>query len=637
MSRPPRPTSNRNANQIITDLKLDKYKSFFEFYKTKYKADKFIENFSVLDKMRINMIKDKFSRFDNIAKKDFFALAESNPFILASILSHPSTTNEEINKLLYSPVMNKEIALMVAKRMDLDKTNVKLTCQILTEPTIINHYAEKYFNSEYDGRFFCDEIHEMYLNTREDVEKMHYYPLLYCSNEKAIRAFIDKYDLNESEITAISNNVNISPSLRNKVFDLGAEFEEMYNKTVHMKNIITTAAIDTVFNLSINNEEEEAIQESAYGELRSYILNRDLTEEMELTIAGKVIDLINKEADTKDDIELLRLLYAYTENSKVLETYDNIGVYNFELAYTVALNSHSPQKLTDTIASQFIYKLNSKEFTKQAENDVVGTLEAMIQDKELSINKLKDIFKMGYLGTIELMSTSKHTPSEMLQYITNDKDKTSVALYKEIADIHLHLRENNINTDIASAIVCHIQNPEYFNECLYPKETYKKIKETFDIYISSDAILKRDLKEIVEKIYKGSMRYENIKDSGLFNILKDDKSIAHCRYYIEPDITALDTSRITPEEISKRLLLLHKHDLFDRYTNEISNKIIDDFYNDVYSSKSIRGQMIQLYEIIDVYNDIYTNFKQGLDIAKKEIEKESFEENVDKNIEDIQK
>ena len=47
--------------------------------------------------------------------------------------------------------------------------------------------------------------------------------------------------------------------------------------------------------------------------------------------------------------------------------------------------------------------------------------------------------------------------------------------------------------------------------------------------------------------------------------------------------------------------------------------------------------MIQLYEIIDVYNDIYTNFKQGLDITKKEIEKESFKENVDKNIEDIQK
>lgn len=101
MSIPPRPNSNRNTNQIMMDLKLNKYKSLLEYYKTKYKVKPLMEKFSNLDRIRIQDIANNFEHFNNEQKRDFFELAETNPYVLCAILCHYKTTNSEINRLLY--------------------------------------------------------------------------------------------------------------------------------------------------------------------------------------------------------------------------------------------------------------------------------------------------------------------------------------------------------------------------------------------------------------------------------------------------------------------------------------------------------------------------------------------------------
>lgn len=645
MQRPERPTTNRNFNQQIKDLKFDKYKSLLELYKTRHKSSALIENFSNLDKMRINTINDNFSSLDKDAKKEFFDLAETNRFVLATIANHPATTNDEINKLLYLPSMTVEIVTLIAQRPDLDKRNCQAICDILG-PTIHDLYIDRWFHSFSRENPFCEGINGLFLKSQESCKEMGYFPLIFSTDKKAIQEYCNSYELSEEEITMICNNKYIDSNFKNKIFDMGANFGEIYYKTEHMKNTVSQSAYDTVYNFEANDNIEKEIQENARKELLNQVMQKDITEFMEEKIAEKIVSLINAKECKFDDKEILRFLYMDTKCQKTLESYLKIKRYNehvFDLAVSISRNNICPEKICDTIAEMHIRLLDNKDtLIPNEENDIVRELGYLVENKTLSFNNLYDIYELGYLSLIEKMVKSSHTLDAILHHIMLDEDKTSIKVFKEMAMLNLKLRENGLPANIASIIVSEIENPSFFENCLYSETEYNQIKEAFDEFLKSERLLSDECIAVLSAIKDGKDKFVKLSKSGLFDISRDCDSIKNARYTVKPDLTQLHSIKNTPEQIAEKLMSFETTASIDVYKRQILDALADDLDKNIHIYKSLFAphtceEQINLYSVIDVYNDMYENFKEGLKIAKSNIrKKEKKTEREEENTKEIE-
>lgn len=625
------------SEKSLKDLRFEKYKPLLDFYATLYKTENLDKNFGFLDKVRIDDISNNFHSFSEEKKKDFFNLAQHNPRILLALLLQHDITSKEIESLLSAPVLSKEIAAIVAQREDTTQEIIDMLKVLLGEKTIANLYAEVWFNTSDNPPEcpFSQAMNSTYLKSYESCKEKSLIPLMVADRDLYIETYCEMrgWNLTEEEATAICNNVYISDELRNNAFKIGADFEEIYHKTEFMKEEMEASYFDAIFTFIPESKEDEEIQDETNANLGNLINEGEISEDMMKKIADKTIHRININ-EKEEDVERLRKIYNVTKSPDTLDTYRRIINPSIDIKEAVCKNEYTNKVIVDVIVDDLCNKLKKKVYGRKVENEMVGTITDCIYTSQLSQGTYNKILDLGYLEHFKAIAEAKLVPDVIkLNLIKMNKD--CVNLYNDTANIHIALKNRNVNPNLAEAIVSNIQMPKTFQKLMLPESEVEKITTAFNDVKEKVSSLKKEMISIVVSLKQNVRKLENIKESGLFYMGRNDDSDFK-EYVPEPMMGAVRNISLTPEQLSEKLEMLDK-DSIDLYLKTL----VDNLHRDVIMKPDTLGflnastlEVINAYNHIDYYNDIYTKFIQAQELIKDKDSKEKETENVIDDLEE---
>ena len=279
-------------------------------------------------------------------------------------------------------------------------------------------------------------------------------------------------------------------------------------------------------------------------------------------------------------------------------------------------------------------KLKKKVYGRKVENEMVGTITDCIYTSQLSQGTYNKILDLGYLEHFKAIAEAKLVPDVIkLNLIKMNKD--CVNLYNDTANIHIALKNRNVNPNLAEAIVSNIQMPKTFQKLMLPESEVEKITTAFNDVKEKISSLKKEMISIVVSLKQNVRKLENIKESGLFYMGRNDDSDFK-EYVPEPMMGAVRNISLTPEQLSEKLEMLDK-DSIDLYLKTL----VDNLHRDVIMKPDTLGflnastlEVINAYNHIDYYNDIYTKFIQAQELIKDRDNKEKETESVIDNLEE---
>lgn len=126
-----------------------------------------------------------------------------------------------------------------------------------------------------------------------------------------------------------------------------------------------------------------------------------------------------------------------------------------------------------------------------------------------------------------------------------------------------------------------------------------------------------------------------------FDISKDKKSIKSATYNIDIDVSKMDVIKNKPEDIAQMFLALENSEMISMYKKFFLDKIIENLHHDINAHETLFTshpckEIINLYNVIDIYDNIYKNFMGGMKIVDKELRRQE-KELKEKNTEEIEK
>lgn len=281
-------------------------------------------------------------------------------------------------------------------------------------------------------------------------------------NNESFMSQLDE-DATERVLSSIASNIHLSEEFRNKVFDMGCDYNRVKSPTNYMKTQMYLNVAETLFDIEDNMDgiNLSYLKVGAYKRL-GMMITKGLPVDCEIDIVNRIQLMPSHDSDIK---KLLGTLFKHTKNK---ETLKHIKIFPYPQVKEDAFNNkHIPPymvleegKANITKLCKYIEKydtINKNIFNKVHEGTRYGCYSMSDYHKLLSY----DIFMVNVM-----LATAKTTPKPILLEMLNTRDES----IHHLINANLAMQKNNLLSHQRDGIYKLIEDVKKFNQFVIDKE-----------------------------------------------------------------------------------------------------------------------------------------------------------------------